>query len=64
MDFINELTGWVIGGLPQAVFTPFVVKTTDGGLTWIDQTPAGIPGPQLSIDLVDPNIGYMCGRII
>ena len=62
MDFIDELTGWVVGGLPQPVFTPFVVKTTDGGVTWIDQTPAGIPGPEITVDFIDQNIGYMSGQ--
>ena len=64
MDFIDELTGWVVGGLPQPVFTPFVVKTTDGGVTWIDQTPAGIPGPEVTVDFIDQNIGYMSGQNI
>lgn len=61
MDFINELTGWIVGGLPQPLFTPLVAKTTDGGVTWINQTPSGISGPQTQVDFIDANIGFMTG---
>ena len=61
MDFINQTTGWVIGGIPQAGGSALVARTTDGGLSWADQTPIGLAGLQLSIDMVDANIGYFGG---
>ena len=61
MDFINQTTGWVIGGIPAAGGTALVARTTDGGLNWTNQTPVGIAGLQLSIDIVDANIGYFGG---
>ncbi len=62
MEFFDQSTGWVVGGIPTPILTPLVVKTTDGGLTWTNQTPAGIPGPIITVDFVDQNIGYMSGQ--
>jgi photosystem II stability/assembly factor-like uncharacterized protein len=56
MDFLNQSLGWVVGGIPNG--GGIVAKTTDGGLTWTDQTPAGITGVGY-VDFVDANIGYI-----
>ncbi len=61
LDFINQSTGWVVGGLPFPVLTSIVAKTTDGGVSWINQTPAGLQGVQLAVDFVNENVGYFGG---
>lgn len=60
VDFINESTGWILGGMvPAGGGGLTCLKTTDGGITWTNQ-----PNNQsyndiaLSIDMVDENTGY------
>ena len=63
MDFLNESTGWIVGGIPNG--GAIVAKTTDGGLTWTNQTPTPNPGsPIVQVDFVDANTGYMAGALL
>ena len=59
MDFINQSTGWVVGGLPVLGGTSLVAKTTDGGISWISQTPGTVAGLIGKVDFVNENVGYM-----
>ena len=41
IDFINETTGWISARIPNPMITEdsamFIFKTSDGGLTWLNQ---------------------------
>ncbi|HMQ70303.1 MAG TPA: YCF48-related protein [Ignavibacteria bacterium] len=66
LDFINENTGWVVGGLPpQAGGGLTCLKTTNGGATWTQQSnDLGYDYVVQSIDMVDANTGYFgCGLL-
>jgi photosystem II stability/assembly factor-like uncharacterized protein len=51
--FIDSLTGYV-GGYPYPG-TPFVLKTTDGGESWIQSDISGVPS---SLSFTNNNIGF------
>ncbi len=55
IEFINENTGWCCGD------GGYIIKTTNGGTNWIQQT-NGVPGNRLyGIHPVDSNIVYAVG---
>jgi photosystem II stability/assembly factor-like uncharacterized protein len=55
IEFINENTGWCCGE------GGYIIKTTNGGENWIQQT-NGVPGRSLyGIHPVDSNIVYAVG---
>ncbi|HMQ69432.1 MAG TPA: YCF48-related protein [Ignavibacteria bacterium] len=60
VDFVDENTGWVLGGLPlQAGGGITCIKTTNGGSTWTQQTnDIGYDFVSVSIDMLDANTGY------
>jgi len=54
--FINNLTGWTVGGALQ------IRKTTNGGLNWTRQVPPPIAGVLNSVYFFDANTGFAIGR--
>lgn len=55
IEFINKNTGWACGD------GGYIIKTTNGGLNWIQQS-NGVPGrPLYGIHPVDSNIVYAVG---
>jgi photosystem II stability/assembly factor-like uncharacterized protein len=54
--FINNLTGWVVGGALQ------IRKTTNGGLNWVRQVPPPIAGVLNNVFFLDVNTGFAIGR--
>ncbi len=59
LEFFNQDVGWVVGGIPGTFQNSFIAKTTNGGASWIDQTPS--PNPMrffIDIDMVDTSLGY------
>jgi photosystem II stability/assembly factor-like uncharacterized protein len=61
LEFRNPLYGWVVGGIPNVSAGSFIAKTTDGGTTWVNQTPAGALNGLLSVSFVDDQTGYTGG---
>jgi photosystem II stability/assembly factor-like uncharacterized protein len=61
MEFRNPSYGWVVGGIPSQAAGTFIAKTTNGGSTWINQTPAGALNGLMSVSFVDDNIGWTGG---
>lgn len=59
IDFVNESTGWVVGGFPPPAAIVKIFKTTNGGVNWIDQPSAFSPSMGVKVDMVDVNTGYM-----
>ncbi|MEO0108289.1 MAG: hypothetical protein ABIK62_03855, partial [candidate division WOR-3 bacterium] len=59
IDFVDSLTGWVVGG-DDRTMTGYVAHTTDGGKTWIGQ---GLPeaGMLRALDFVDARHGWAVG---
>ncbi|MFI5406849.1 MAG: WD40/YVTN/BNR-like repeat-containing protein, partial [Nitrososphaerales archaeon] len=57
LDFINQSTGWLVGG-PNGPGSVIIAKTTDAGLTWINQSIITLDGRIKGVDMVDANIGY------
>ncbi len=62
VDFINENTGWMVGGLPIVGGYTKIWKTTNGGSNWGEQTSAYNGPVGQNIDMVDANTGYMTHR--
>lgn len=58
-------TGWVVGAKLEPLFTgdpeQRILKTTDGGYTWIDQLPSGQIGYLYSVYFIDQNNGWVGG---
>ncbi|MBC7524243.1 MAG: T9SS type A sorting domain-containing protein [Flavobacterium sp.] len=55
--FLNENLGWAIKGYYSSLY-----KTTDGGLTWIEQIPNGGLGGYYyfrNVEFIDENIGFI-----
>lgn len=59
INFINNMTGWIIGSLNNGV-TGTIILTTDGGNNWAPQIGAG-PYELASIDMVNSSTGYIAG---
>jgi photosystem II stability/assembly factor-like uncharacterized protein len=55
MYFINNSTGWAVGGALQ------IRKTTNGGTNWVRQIPPNVAGILRSICFSDENTGYAAG---
>ncbi|HMS33796.1 MAG TPA: YCF48-related protein [Ignavibacteria bacterium] len=60
VEFINENTGWIIGGLPLVSGGGIIcIKTTNGGTSWTAQpNDIGYDLVSVSIDMADANTGY------
>ncbi len=56
VHFINDLTGWVVGGAMQ------IRKTTNGGFNWVRQIPPQVGGVLNSVHFFDVNTGIAIGR--
>jgi photosystem II stability/assembly factor-like uncharacterized protein len=52
--FINANTGWSVGG-PSS---PKIIKTTNGGENWFNQSTTGISTPLYSVMFADANTGW------
>ncbi|MDR3668355.1 MAG: YCF48-related protein [Ignavibacteriaceae bacterium] len=61
LEFRNSQLGWVVGGIPFAGAAAFIAKTSDGGTTWVNQTPTGLLNGLTSVAFVDDQIGYTGG---
>ena len=61
IDFLDEITGWIVGGKPNSTGGGIVcIKTTDGGSTWVSQSNDQNYNFMLNdIDMVDQNTGYI-----
>ena len=58
----NSQIGWMVGSLNGG--PEYIIKTTDGGLSWVDQTPDGITGGGIeSISMLDQFHGFIVGGI-
>ncbi|MCB0727710.1 MAG: hypothetical protein KDD00_09615 [Ignavibacteriae bacterium] len=66
LDFVNENTGWVLGGMPPNGGGGITcLKTTDGGATWTQQTnDVGYDLVSVSIDMLDANTGYFAAGTV
>lgn len=64
--FIDANNGWAVGGTQiqlvqgKYVETDLILKTTDGGKTWIDK-PSGTPHALYSVYFTDANNGWAVG---
>jgi len=59
VNFINETTGWIVGGLPSIGGVTKIFKTTNGGVNWFEQIPANSGPIGVKIDMYNANTGYM-----
>jgi len=57
--FVNETTGWIVGGLPGIGGVTKIFKTTNGGTNWFEQTSANSGPIGVKIDMLNSNTGYM-----
>ena len=60
MDFIDAFIGYAAGEVND---TSSVIKTTDGGASWIDKS-SGFPatsGSCLTVEFIDANTGFIGG---
>lgn len=55
MHFIDNNTGWVVGGALQ------IRKTTNGGINWVRQIPPNVAGILRSVYFADLNTGFAAG---
>ncbi|MFC1563865.1 YCF48-related protein [candidate division KSB1 bacterium] len=58
IDFISTTEGWFVGY--DSLYNGVVHKTTDGGITWQDITPAQIPALN-ALQFLDEDTGYAVG---
>jgi len=56
LHFINDTLGYLACG-----FQPFLMKTTDGGVTW-NESPHITSGPLYDVFFSDPENGFSCGN--
>ena len=56
--FVNETIGWISGG---GMSFDYIIKTTNGGLSWIQQRNSFSNGLLSGIAFIDENIGWACG---
>ena len=59
VDFINENTGWIVGGTPGIGGNTKIWKTTDAGSNWTEQVSAYTGPVGVKISMFDANTGYM-----
>lgn len=57
--FVDSLTGWLVGG--DVLEPGWIRHTTDGGETWIEQTPGTIPR-MFDVYFLDKNTGWVVGE--
>lgn len=60
VEFLDTLTGWVVGG-DDIANTPWALHSTDGGLTWDTCTVMG-NGILRAVDFVNENLGWAVGE--
>ena len=61
VDFVDDNTGWVTGGVSGPGGNTKIWKTTDGGINWVEQ-PQNYVGPVgVRIEFIDANTGYTVG---
>ena len=58
--FVSSSLGWSVGINNDG--TPSILKTTDSGSTWINQTPDGLRKTPLSSYFIDEDIGFIVGK--
>jgi len=62
VDFIDEYTGWIVGNTSRRTGTGgFVLKTSDGGETWIDQL-SHVGYDLGNAHFVDKETGWVVGK--
>ena len=61
IDFTDSLNGYVAGGRYADNSTIFL-KTTDGGITWVHQTPTSAYSSLFSTDFINADTGWVVGR--
>jgi photosystem II stability/assembly factor-like uncharacterized protein len=61
VDFVNDNTGWIVGGVSGPGGNTKIFKTTNGGVNWTEQTPAYAGPVGIKVDMVDANTGYFNG---
>jgi photosystem II stability/assembly factor-like uncharacterized protein len=59
VDFVNETTGWIVGGVAGIGGNTKIWKTTNGGVNWVEQVSAYSGPVGVKISMVDANTGYM-----
>jgi photosystem II stability/assembly factor-like uncharacterized protein len=62
LDFLNENTGWMVGGDPNIGGNTKIWKTTNGGVNWSEQPNQSSLPVGFKIDMVNANTGYMTYR--
>ncbi len=65
IDFVDANTGYAVGDGTNSVFATnsFIAKTTDGGNTWANITPAQLTNRPWSVDFVNANTGIVSGYL-
>ncbi|MFZ4589988.1 MAG: YCF48-related protein [Ignavibacteria bacterium] len=59
VDFVNESTGWIVGGVAGIGGVTKIWKTTDAGSNWNEQASAYGGPVGVKIKMVNANTGYM-----
>ena len=61
VDFVDTLTGWVVGG-NDVTMAAAVLHTTDGGANWVGQSMPAAATLLRAVKFVSPMQGWACGR--
>ncbi len=61
VDFVNENTGWVVGGVPGAGGNTKIFKTTNGGANFTEQTSAYSGPIAVRVKMLNANTGWIVG---
>jgi photosystem II stability/assembly factor-like uncharacterized protein len=61
VDFVDDNTGWVTGGVAGVGGSTKIWKTTNGGANWTEQT-QNYSGPVgVRVEMLNASTGYFCG---
>jgi photosystem II stability/assembly factor-like uncharacterized protein len=61
INFFDENIGWIVGGNPfLSNLTSIILKTTDGGVSFIAQS-SGTENALYSVDFINKDLGYAVG---
>jgi len=61
VDFVDDNTGWIVGGVAGPGGNTKIFKTTNGGVNWTEQTSAYSGPIAVRVKMVNANTGYIAG---
>lgn len=61
VDFIDDNTGWIVGGVPGVGGSTKIFKTTNAGVNWTEQTSAYSGPIAVRVKMLNATTGFIAG---